>query len=77
VVPAFYDSLLAKAIAFGANREEARTRLLSALGRFAVGGIETTIPFHRRVLAHPDFIGSRIHTRWIEESFLSTEGGGS
>jgi acetyl-CoA carboxylase, biotin carboxylase subunit len=75
VVPPFYDSLLAKAIAFGADREGARTRLLNALGRFAVGGIETTIPFHQRVLVHLDFIESRIHTRWIEESFLSTEGG--
>jgi acetyl-CoA carboxylase, biotin carboxylase subunit len=74
VVPPFYDSLLAKTIAFGAKREEARTRLLGALGRFTVGGIQTTIPFHRRVLAHPDFVESRIHTRWIEESFLGSGG---
>jgi acetyl-CoA carboxylase, biotin carboxylase subunit len=75
VVPPFYDSLLAKVIAVGADREEARTRLLGALGRFAVGGIHTTIPFHQRVLAHRDFIGSDIHTRWIEEAFLGTDGG--
>jgi acetyl-CoA carboxylase, biotin carboxylase subunit len=73
-VPPFYDSLLAKTIAFGANREEARTRLLDALGRFTVGGIQTTISLHRRVLAHPDFIENRIHTRWIEESFLGSGG---
>ena len=74
VVPPFYDSLLAKTIAFGAKREEARTRLLGALGRFTVGGIQTTISLHRRVLAHPDFIENRIHTRWIEESFLGSGG---
>jgi len=74
VVPPFYDSLLAKTIAFGANREEARSRLLAALERFTVEGIQTTIPFHRRVLAHSDFIESRIHTRWIEESFLGSGG---
>jgi acetyl-CoA carboxylase, biotin carboxylase subunit len=77
VVPPFYDSLLAKAIAFAVNREGARTRLLGALSRFAVGGIDTTIPFHQRVLVHPDFIESRIHTRWIEESFLSRGAGAS
>ena len=73
-VPPFYDSLLAKVIAVGADREEARTRLLGALGRFAVSGIHTTIPFHQQVLAHCDFIASDIHTRWVEEVFLGSGG---
>jgi acetyl-CoA carboxylase biotin carboxylase subunit len=73
-VPPFYDSLLAKTIAWGGDREEARARLLAALGRFTIEGIHTTLSFHQHVLAHPDFVESRIHTRWIEESFLPRGG---
>ena len=46
VIPAHYDSLLAKLIAHGRDREEARLRMVRALEEFVVEGIKTTIPFH-------------------------------
>jgi acetyl-CoA carboxylase biotin carboxylase subunit len=71
VVPPFYDSLLAKVIAHGGDREEAITRMRGALGRFHVEGVETTIGFQRRILDHADFIGGRVHTRWVEDELLA------
>ncbi len=67
VVPPFYDSLLAKLIAHGRDRDTAIARMAEALGRFDVDGVDTTIPFHRRILAHPDFLAYRVHTRWVED----------
>jgi acetyl-CoA carboxylase biotin carboxylase subunit len=66
-VPPFYDSLLAKVVAHGRDREAAIARMAEALGRFDVGGVATTLPFHRRILDHPDFLAGRIHTRWVED----------
>jgi acetyl-CoA carboxylase biotin carboxylase subunit len=70
LVPPFYDSLLAKAIVHAPDRHAAVERMLLALHRFAVEGVQTTIPFHKRVLAHDDFRGGRVTTRWVEEKFL-------
>jgi acetyl-CoA carboxylase biotin carboxylase subunit len=70
-VSPFYDSLLAKLIAFGDDRETARRRLRDALDRFVVEGVATTIAFHRRILDAPEFAGADVHTRWVEESFLA------
>ncbi len=67
VVPPFYDSLLAKVVAHGRDRESAIARMAEALGRFDVDGVATTLPLHRRILAHPDFVAGRIHTRWAED----------
>ncbi|MBI3372570.1 MAG: acetyl-CoA carboxylase biotin carboxylase subunit [Betaproteobacteria bacterium] len=69
-VPPFYDSLLAKLIVRGPDRTAAIERMREALGRFVVDGVHTTIPFHRRVLAHDDFRAGRVTTRWVEEKFL-------
>ncbi len=65
-----YDSLLAKVIARGENREDALERLRRALGHLRVEGVETTAPFARDVLAHPDVVAGAIHTRWLEDVFL-------
>ena len=70
VVPPFYDSLLAKLIAFADDRETARRRLCGALDGFVVDGVATTIGFHRRLLDSPEFARGDVHTRWVEESFL-------
>lgn len=70
-VPPFYDSLLAKLVVHGPDRLGAIERMRRALGTFQVEGIETTIRFHRRILAHPDFVGGRIHTRWVEEELMA------
>jgi acetyl-CoA carboxylase biotin carboxylase subunit len=70
LVPPFYDSLLAKVIAHGADRAQAVERMSAALERFAVAGVPTTIPFHRQVLAHEDFKAGQVTTRWVEDKFL-------
>src|SRR5690348_820674 len=59
VIPPYYDSLVAKLIAFGENREEARHRMLRALEMFVVEGIYTSIPLHERILSHPEFIAGK------------------
>jgi len=63
----YYDSLIAKLISYGQDRHEAITRMRRALDEFLCEGIETTIPFHREVLNHPDFWNGRINTRFIEK----------
>ena len=54
-VPSYYDSLLAKLIVSGQDRPAALSRALRALGEFSVGGLKTTLPFHRRVLQDERF----------------------
>ena len=72
-VPPNYDSLLAKLITYGADREEARLRMLRALDEFEVAGVPTTIDFHRLAFAHPDFIEGKVSTVSVEREWdLST-----
>jgi acetyl-CoA carboxylase biotin carboxylase subunit len=66
VVPPFYDSLLGKVIAHGRDREEAIARMQRALDEMVVQGVQTTIPFHQKVLRHPDFLAGRTSTRFLE-----------
>jgi acetyl-CoA carboxylase biotin carboxylase subunit len=66
LVPPFYDSLLAKVIVRGADRGAAIGRMEQALARFDADGVKTNVPFHRFVLAHPDFRRGAVSTRWIE-----------
>ncbi len=65
-VPLEYDPLLAKLVAWGTTRAEAIERMRRALGEYEIAGIETTIPFFRRVLEHPDFVAGRIDTGFID-----------
>jgi acetyl-CoA carboxylase biotin carboxylase subunit len=65
-VPSAYDSLLAKVITYGRTREEARVRMLRALGETLIGGIRTNIPLHMRILAHDDFRTGKLSTRFLE-----------
>ena len=69
VVPPFYDSMLAKVIVHGRDRSAAISRMAKALDSFKAEGVQSTLPFHRAVLAHPDFGDSRITTQWIEQDF--------
>ena len=71
LVPPYYDSLLAKMIVHGDSRADAINRMQSALQGFEIGGISTTLPFHRSVIEHPDFRAGRVTTRWVEEKFLA------
>lgn len=66
-IPPYYDSLIAKLIAFGRDRTEAIARMRRALDEFVIEGVKTTIPFHKGVLALDRFIESDVHTKWVEE----------
>jgi len=68
-VPPFYDSLLAKLIVWGRDRGEAIARGRWALAEFTVGGVQTTIPFHRQVLEHPLFQAGTVSTHFLDEDF--------
>jgi len=65
VVSPYYDSLVAKLIAYGSDRTEAIARMQRALGMFVVEGIYTSIPLHQRLLKHPEFIAGRIDTGFL------------
>jgi acetyl-CoA carboxylase biotin carboxylase subunit len=65
-VPSYYDSLIAKLIVHGTSRNECLMRLRRALEEFVIGGIETSIPLHRRLIAAPDFINGDYDIRWLE-----------
>jgi acetyl-CoA carboxylase biotin carboxylase subunit len=67
VVPPHYDSLVAKLITHGSNREEAAVRMLRALDFFVVEGIKTSIPLHKQILADPEFRAGRLTTRFLPE----------
>ncbi|MFC0337677.1 acetyl-CoA/propionyl-CoA carboxylase, biotin carboxylase, biotin carboxyl carrier protein [Kushneria avicenniae] len=71
-VSGHFDSLMAKLIVTGASREQAIARARRALAHFEIEGVASTLPFHRAVMAHPDFTGKQmfnVHTRWIETDF--------
>ena len=65
-VPAYYDSLIAKVIVHGKDREEAIIRMKRALREFVIEGIKTTIPFHLQILDDPDFISGKFNTHFID-----------
>lgn len=69
-IPPFYDSMIGKLIVRGADRREAIERTLSALGRFVIGGVPTTLPFSRALVSGEDFRRSAITTSWLEHVFL-------
>ncbi len=65
-VPPYYDSLLAKLICQGRDREEALKRMQIALESFIVEGVTTTIPFLARVMQNPSFQAGKIDTKFLE-----------
>jgi acetyl-CoA carboxylase biotin carboxylase subunit len=64
-VPPFYDSLLAKVVTHGRTRSEAVACMRRALDEMRVEGVKTTIPVHRRILQHPDFLAGRTSTQFL------------
>ena len=71
-IPPYYDSLIAKLIVRGKDRDEAISRMSRALEMFIVEGVYTTIPLHRRILADADFRAGRIDTNYLQR-FLNPE----
>lgn len=66
VIPPYYDSLIAKLITHGKDREEAVSRMSRALEMFIVEGIYTTIPLHRRIMQNEDFRAAKFDTKFME-----------
>lgn len=64
-VPPHYDSLLLKLISYGKDREQSRKRMLRVLNEFVIRGVPTTIPLHKEILSHPDFIQGKINTNFL------------
>ena len=65
-VPPYYDSLIAKLIVQGRDREEALKRMQLALETFVIEGVATTMPFLARVMQHPQFQAGEVDTKWLE-----------
>ena len=66
VIPPYYDSLIAKLVVRGRDRDEAISRMSRALDMFVVEGIYTSIPVHRRIMADPDFRAGNFDTQFME-----------
>ena len=66
VISPFYDSMIAKVITYGATRDEAIARMKRALMEFEIEGIDTTIPFHLRLLNNEQFISGDFNTKFLE-----------
>ncbi len=71
IVPPHYDSMIAKLIVWGEDRRKAMAKMKRALEEFEVGGIKTTIEFHKKMMENPDFIENRFDTKYIDEKYLS------
>ena len=65
-VPPFYDSMIGKLIVYGLSRDECLMRLKRSLEEFVVGGIETTLPLHKRLVSEPDFLSGNYDIHWLE-----------
>lgn len=70
VVPPYYDSMIAKLITRGENREQAIERMLGALSAFRVEGLATNIPLLQAIVGHEDFHRNAVSTRWLETTLL-------
>jgi len=72
MIPPYYDSLVAKLITHGRDRAESIARMNRALEMFVIEGIRTSIPLHRRILAHPKFLAGDINTHFLEQTDILT-----
>jgi acetyl-CoA carboxylase biotin carboxylase subunit len=68
VIPPYYDSLIAKLVAYGKDRAESIARMKCALEGFVVEGIKTTIPLHKRILTDPAFVAGKFDTHFLDRA---------
>ena len=76
LVSPHYDSLVAKLVAHGSDRNEALARMHRALDTLIIEGVKTSTPLHKLIINHPDFISGNFSTKWLEAYLakLSNEG---
>ncbi|RZS99497.1 acetyl-CoA carboxylase biotin carboxylase subunit [Aquimarina brevivitae] len=67
IIPPNYDSMIAKLITTAQTREEAINKMKRALDEFVIEGIKTTVPFHRQLMDHPDYISGNYTTKFMED----------
>ena len=72
-IPPNYDSMIAKLITTAQTREEAISKMKRALDEFVIEGIKTTIPFHRQLMDHPDYIAGNYTTAFMESFEIQPE----
>jgi acetyl-CoA carboxylase biotin carboxylase subunit len=70
----YYDSMVAKLIVWGKDRDEAVARMSRALTEFAIQGVHTTIPFHIKMMSNPNFVSGDFHIQFLEGINLFEEG---
>ncbi|SNY94928.1 acetyl-CoA carboxylase biotin carboxylase subunit [Flagellimonas pacifica] len=67
IIPPNYDSMIAKLITTAQTREEAINKMRRALDEFVIEGVKTTIPFHRQLMDHPDYLAGNYTTKFMED----------
>jgi len=72
IIPPNYDSMIAKLITTAQTREEAIFKMKRALDEFVIEGIKTTIPFHRQLMDHPDYIAGNYTTKFMEDFIIES-----
>ncbi|GAA6119333.1 acetyl/propionyl/methylcrotonyl-CoA carboxylase subunit alpha [Acidovorax sp. FG27] len=68
-IPMYYDSMIAKLIVHGIDRDDAMRRMRAALGGFVIRGISSNIPFQAALLAHPQFVSGDFNTGFIAQHY--------
>ncbi|MGB5667952.1 MAG: acetyl-CoA carboxylase biotin carboxylase subunit [Maribacter sp.] len=72
-IPPNYDSLIAKLITTAQTREEAINKMKRALDEFVIEGIKTTIPFHRQLMVHPEYLAGNYTTKFMEDFIMEPQ----
>ncbi len=73
MIPPNYDSMIAKLIVTAQTREEAINKMKRALNEFVIEGVKTTIPFHRQLMNHPDYVAGNYTTKFMEDFKMEPE----
>ena len=73
-ITSYYDSLIAKLISWGLNRDDAIARMRNALGEFLIEGLKTTIPLYLQIMDDPEYISGNISINFLEERGFFNEG---
>ena len=66
-IPSHYDSLIAKLVVHGTTRNECLMRLRRSIEEYVIGGVDTTLPLHQRIIAQQDFIDGNYDIHWLEQ----------